>query len=67
MWTQQELKERLFKEIIRYLDKGKVSVLKVVRRWLHPPEVFGPHGLFLPGAVRLTRLAPMEIVFVTNI
>lgn len=25
MWTQQELKERLFKEIIRYLDKGKVS------------------------------------------
>ncbi|XP_075881740.1 dedicator of cytokinesis protein 5 [Nelusetta ayraudi] len=24
VWTQQELKERLFKEIIRYLDKGKM-------------------------------------------
>lgn len=23
-WTQQELKERLFQEIICYLDKGKV-------------------------------------------
>lgn len=26
VWTQQELKERLFQEIICYLDKGKVSV-----------------------------------------
>ena len=24
-WSQQELKERLFQEIICYLDKGKVS------------------------------------------
>uniref|UniRef100_A0A7N8X9E9 Dedicator of cytokinesis 5 n=1 Tax=Mastacembelus armatus TaxID=205130 RepID=A0A7N8X9E9_9TELE len=26
MWNQQELKERLFHEIIGYLDKGKVSI-----------------------------------------
>lgn len=26
VWTQQELKERLFHEIICYLDKGKVSI-----------------------------------------
>lgn len=26
VWTQQELKERLFQEIICYLDKGKVSI-----------------------------------------
>lgn len=25
-WTQQELKERLFQEIICYLDKGKVNL-----------------------------------------
>lgn len=44
MWTQQELKERLFQEIICYLDKGKVRspAAFVARPWRRARPIRSP-------------------------